>query len=80
MVTSWERANHLTLLCVMFYCGFVSFPCGVLGQVLYLIVSIPDLCLRCLFTYFNFNGTFGLKTRFNTINVYSKYVCISHFR
>ena len=23
----------------------VTFPCGVLGQVLYLIVSIPDLCL-----------------------------------
>ena len=24
---------------------FVTFPCGVLGQVWYLIVSIPDLCL-----------------------------------
>ena len=25
-------------------CEFVTFPCGILGQVTYLIVSIPDLC------------------------------------
>ena len=29
---------------VMFNCAFVTFPCGILGQVWYLIVSIPDLC------------------------------------
>ena len=34
----------------MFSCAFVTFPCGVLGQVMYLIVSIPNLCLL---TYFN---------------------------
>ena len=34
---------------LMFYCGFVTFPCGVLGQVWYMIVSISDLCLL---TYF----------------------------
>ena len=46
MVTCWERANLLALLCVMFFfCIFVTFPCGVLGQVWYLIVSIPDLCI-----------------------------------
>ena len=28
----------------MFNCGFVTFPCGILGQVWYLIVSIPDIC------------------------------------
>ena len=49
VVTCWERAGLLALLCVMFYCVFVTFPCGVLGQVWYLIVSIPDLCLL---TYF----------------------------
>ena len=27
------------------HCIFVTFPCGILGQVLYLIVSSPDLCL-----------------------------------
>ena len=36
-LTSW-------LLLVMFHCVFVTFPCGILGQVWYLIVSIPDLC------------------------------------
>ena len=33
------------LLLVMFYCVFVTFPCGVLSQLWYLIVSISDLCL-----------------------------------
>ena len=28
----------------MFTCVFVTFPCRILCQVLYLIVSIPDLC------------------------------------
>ena len=27
----------------LFSCVFVTFPCGVLGQVWYFIVSIPDL-------------------------------------
>ena len=31
------------LLFVMFHCAFVTFPCGILDQVWYLIVSIPDL-------------------------------------
>ena len=35
---------------VMFNCVFVSFPCGIPGQVWYLIVSIPDLC--CLSYFF----------------------------
>ena len=45
VVTCWVRVNLLALLYVMFSCVFVTFPCGVLGQVWYLIVSIPDLCL-----------------------------------
>ena len=36
-LTSW-------LSFVMFYCVFVTFPSGILGQVWYFIVSIPDLC------------------------------------
>ena len=36
-LTSW-------LLFAMFNCVFVTFPCGILGQKWYLIVSIPDLC------------------------------------
>ena len=42
-LTSW-------LLFVMFNCVFVTFPCGILGQVWYLIVSIPDLCHLSYFT------------------------------
>ena len=41
-LTSW-------LLFMMSNCDFVTFPCGLRGQVRYLIVLIPDLC--CL-SYF----------------------------
>ena len=37
-------AGILALLFAMLYCVFATFPCGVLGQVWYLIVSIPDIC------------------------------------
>ena len=40
----WERSYLLSLLYVMFSCVFDNFPCGALGQVWYLIVSIADLC------------------------------------
>ena len=40
VVTCWERADLLAL---------VTFPCGILGQVWYLIVSFPDLCLLSYF-------------------------------
>ena len=35
-LTSW-------LLFVMLNCVFITFTCGIFGQVWYLIVSIPDL-------------------------------------
>ena len=31
------------------YCIFVTFPCGILGQVWYLIVSFADFCLLSYF-------------------------------
>ena len=40
-LTSW-------LLFVMFNCVFVTFPCGILGQVWYLIVLIPAASLTLL--------------------------------
>ena len=43
--TCWEKADLLALFCVMFPCVFATFPYSVLGQVWYLIVSFPDLCL-----------------------------------
>ena len=43
VVTCWERADLLVLVCgvLLLVCYF---PIGILGQVWYLIVSIPDLC------------------------------------
>ena len=48
VVTCWERADLLALVCgvLLWVCHF---PIVILGQVWYLIVSIPDLCT---FTYF----------------------------
>ena len=43
--TCWERANLLAVWLVIFSCVFVTLPCGVLGQVWNLIVSIPDPCI-----------------------------------
>ena len=40
-----KELTPLALLYVMFDCVFAYFINGVLGQVWYLIVSIPDLCL-----------------------------------
>ena len=48
MVTCWDRADLLTLVCGVHLCDG-HFPIGILGQVWYLIVSIPDLCTL---TYF----------------------------
>ena len=42
-VTCWEGAGLLALICDVLLC-FITFPCGILGQVWYLIVSIPDHC------------------------------------
>ena len=39
-----EKGLTSCLSLVMFTCAFVTFSCGILGQVWYLIVSIPDLC------------------------------------
>ena len=43
VVTCWERADLLALVCGV-YLWVCHFPIGILGQVWYLIVSIPDLC------------------------------------
>ena len=48
VVTCWERADLLAIVGDV-YCIFVSFPCGILGQVWYLTVSLPDLCILSYF-------------------------------
>ena len=43
LVTCWEKVDLLALVCDV-YCIFVTFPCGILGQVWYQIISFTDLC------------------------------------
>ena len=45
-LTSW-------LLFVRFNCVFVTLPCGLLGQLWYLIVSVSDLCRLSYFAIKN---------------------------
>ena len=42
---------------MMFNCVLVTFPCGILGQVWYLIVSIPHLCCLSYFVFIENNET-----------------------
>ena len=49
-LTSWLRF-------VTFKCVFVTFPCGILGQVWYLIVSILDLCRLSYFYFYENSDT-----------------------
>ena len=51
-VTCWKKSDLLALLYVMFSCVFVTFPYDVLGQVLYLFVSIPEFCLLLYLFWF----------------------------
>ena len=46
MVYCWERADLLALLYVMLYCVFVTFPCGVLGQVWGKLTSFHQIWLN----------------------------------
>ena len=50
----WEKADLLALVfwCLLFVCHF---PIGILGQVWYLTVSIPDLCTLTYFKLFYFH-------------------------
>ena len=43
VVTCCENADFLALIYLIFFI-FITFPYGILGQVWYLIVSIPDFC------------------------------------
>ena len=45
----FKISRLLALLCVMFSYVFVTFSCGVMGQVWYLIISISYLCLLSYF-------------------------------
>ena len=61
VVACWERADLLALVCGVLLC-VCHFPIGILGQVWYLIVSIPDLCTLTYFqkTHTNLAGVLPL--------------------
>ena len=44
VVTCWERADLLALVGDVYCIFFFTFPCGILGQVWFLIVMFPYLC------------------------------------
>ena len=48
--TCWARVDLLAPVGDV-YCIFVTFPCGILGQVWYSIVSFPDLCRLSYFEW-----------------------------
>ena len=63
VITCWERAAPLALLCVVFSCIIVTFPYGVQGhRVLALIVSIPDFCVPLCCNSRNFNFIYSAIT------------------
>ena len=64
MVNCWERAYLLALLYVMFFVCFVTFPCGFLGQVWDLIVSIPDLAFFPTFKMWALTTPLGYTLQF----------------
>ena len=56
VVTCWGRWGLASwLFFVLFNCDFVSFPCGLLDRVWYLIVLISDLCRL---SYFEIGATY----------------------
>ena len=67
VVTCWERADLLALVCgiELWVCHF---PIGILGQVWYLIVSIPDLCTLTL-SVISSSITCHLMYFHNTVNL-----------
>ena len=52
----WSPAGKGLTFCLLFVmsnCDYVTFPCGILGQVWYSIVLIPDLCHLSYFVKFS---------------------------
>ena len=62
----WSPAGKRMTFCtafVMINYVFVTFPCGILGQVWYLIVSIPDLFQL---SYFYVGSSLSTISRFHS--------------
>ena len=59
----------MALVCDV-YGGFVTFPCGILGQVWYLIVLIPDFCRLPLMLSLSDNIQADFVEAFNSASRY----------
>ena len=66
VVTCWERAD-LSALVGDVHCIFVTFLCGVLGQVWNLIVLFPDICGISYFVYWRLPNRYFSQQRRNFI-------------
>ena len=66
----WERAGLLALLYVMCSCVLVTYPCGVLGRVWYLVISILHLCLLTNFIKLPFVIKIFLSGRLRQVLLY----------
>ena len=53
MLTLRQRADILALVCDVYCDFFFTLPFGILGQVLYLIVSVPGTCCLSYFTIYS---------------------------
>ena len=75
VVTCWERADLLALVCdvLLWVCYF---PIGIQGQVWYLIVSIPDLCTLTYFWIFTRHFS-HICTRVMALNLHQNFVSIA---
>ena len=68
---------------VMINCEFVTFPIGILGQVWYLIVLIPDLCPLSYYAFMNpvsiwLNFTPHLGERCKSFGLYQNFYTIDY--
>ena len=70
--TCSKRAELLALVSDVYFI-FVTFPCGILGQVWYLIVSIPDLCPLSYFVCWVIFNFCCLLLTFFKISFFLKY-------
>ena len=86
VVTNWERADLLALIGDV-YCIFVTFSCGTLVQVWYLIVSFPDICRLSYFQdQLSLNAGRKYCRKHSAINLAAiklpfviKYLCLVYF-
>ena len=73
VITFWGVADVFALLLCDFVFVFVTLPYGVLGQVCYLTVSIPVLCVPPHSTYCQRDG---LRNELVYVNFYKMRYCL----